>query len=89
MPSSPGLHEVLPEVGGVEQRFGRDAAHVQAGAAELGVFFDDRGLQAVLAGAHRRGVATRAAPNHNQVISHFILQDNIRALPDLDPRLEY
>ena len=55
----------------MEQRLGRDAADVQAGAAELGVFFDDGGLQAVLAGANRRGVATGAAPNHNQVISHL------------------
>ncbi len=69
-----GVDEVLPKVGGMEQRFGRDAAHVQARAAELGIFFDDGGLQAVLAGAHRRGVATRAAPNHNQVISHFIFR---------------
>ncbi len=66
-----GVHEVFPQVGCVEQRLGRDAAHMQTGAAEFGIFFDDRGLQAVLAGADRRGVAPGAAPNHNQVISHL------------------
>jgi hypothetical protein len=40
-----------------------------------------------LAGANRRGVATGAAPNHNQVISH-LFQDNIRGSPDLGPALE-
>ena len=58
----------------MKQSFGGDAAYVQASPAQLGVFFDDGGLQAVLAGAHRGGVTTRAAPNHNQVISHFIFR---------------
>ncbi len=71
MPSSPGVHEVLPHVGRMEQRLGRDAAHLQAGAAQLGIFFNDRGLQSVLTGANRRGVAAWATPNHNQVISHL------------------
>ncbi len=84
-----GVHEVLPQVGGVEQRLGGDAADVQASSAQLGIFFNNRGLQAVLAGADRRGVATRTTPNHNQVISHFIFQDNIRGSPDLGPVLEH
>ena len=65
------VHEVLPKVGRMEQRLGRDTSNVQAGATELGIFFDNRGLQAVLTGADRGGVAARAAPNHNQVISHL------------------
>jgi hypothetical protein len=34
-----------------EQGFGGDAANMQAGAAELVVFFDEAGLEAKLAGA--------------------------------------
>ena len=55
----------------VQQRLGRNAADVQAGAAELGVFLDDRGLQAVLAGANGRGVAAGTAPDDDQVVCHF------------------
>ncbi len=66
-----GVQEVLPDVGRVQQRLGRNAADVQAGATQLGIFFDDGGLQAVLAGAHRRRVATGAAPDHNHVVCHL------------------
>src|SRR3972149_5434834 len=51
-----------------EQGFGGDAAHVQASAAELGVLFDERGLQAVLGGAEGGGVAARAAADDRYVI---------------------
>src|SRR5207248_1825786 len=51
------MQKVLPDVGGMEQRLGRDAAHVEAGPAELGILLDDRSLQPVLARAHRRRVA--------------------------------
>jgi hypothetical protein len=63
----------------MQQRLGRNAAHMQAGAAQLGVFFDDGGLQAVLAGAHRCRVAAGAATNHNQVVCHvtsFYMEGN-------------
>ncbi len=72
-----GMYEVLPHVGRMQQRFRRDAAHVQAGAAQLGIFFDNGGLEAVLAGADRGGVAARTTPYHNQIVWHFIFQDSI------------
>ena len=74
-----GVQEVLPDIGRVQQRFGRDAADMQAGAAQLGVFFDDGGLQAVLPGANRRRVAAGAAPDDNHVVCHFIFRITFEA----------
>src|SRR4051812_31390010 len=54
-----------------QQRLGRDAAHVQAGAAELVVFLDERGLQAKLAGADGGGVTGRAGANDGNVIDRL------------------
>ena len=65
-----GMVGEAPEFGGVEQRFGRNAADMEAGAAQLRIFFDNRGFQAVLAGAHRGRVAAGAATNHNQIVCH-------------------
>jgi hypothetical protein len=55
------VFQVIPEFGIEQQRLGRDAADVQAGAAEESVFFNEGGLQAVLAGANRGGVSGRSA----------------------------
>ena len=55
-----------------QQRLGRDAAPVEADAAEL-VALDDRGLHAELRRADRRDIAARPAAEHDQVegiISH-------------------
>ena len=71
MPSFGRVLEVLPDVGGVQQRLGGNAADVQAGAAQLGVFFNDGGFEAVLAGANGRRIATGSAPDDDHVISHF------------------
>ena len=40
---------MLPNSRGVQESFGRDAADVQAGAAQFGVLFDDGRFQAILA----------------------------------------
>ena len=63
--------QVVPKFGVEQQRLGRDAAYVQAGAAEHVVFFDEGGFQAVLAGADRGGVASRAAADDGDVINGF------------------
>ncbi len=65
-----GVVGEAPEFGGMEQSLGRNAADMEAGAAQLRVFFDDGGFQSVLAGAHCGGVAAGAATNHNQVVCH-------------------
>ena len=64
-----GFFQVVPEFGIEEQGFGRDAADVQAGAAEESVFFDERGLQAVLAGADGGRVAGGAAADDGDVVN--------------------
>jgi len=49
-------------IGRSEKRFARDAAHVQAGAAQFLVFFDEGSLQSKLASTDRGDVSagTRA-----------------------------
>ena len=64
------VRELLPEGGGVQQGLGGDAADVQAGAAELGVLLDQGGLEAVLPGPHRGGIAARPAANDDKVVAH-------------------
>ena len=64
------MFEVLPDLGGVEQRLGGHAADMEAGATELGILFDERGLEAVLAGADGSGVAPGTAADHDHVIGH-------------------
>src|ERR1019366_9549553 len=65
------VDEALPDIGGVEQGFGGNAPHQEAGAAQPSLFFDERRLETVLAGANGRGVAARAAPDNNQIVGHF------------------
>ena len=72
MPSSSGVQEVLPDVGGVQKRLGRDAADMQAAAAQFRVFFDERGLQAVLARANGRRITTGTAPDDDHVVCHGV-----------------
>ena len=66
-----GVFQMVPEFGIKQQRLGRDAADVQAGSAEQSVFLDERGLQAILAGADRGGVSGRATANDGYVIDGF------------------
>ena len=65
------VDEALPDVGGLQQALGGDAAHQQAGAAELGLLLDERGLQTELAGANGSGVAAGTTPYHDQIVRHF------------------
>ena len=54
------------DLGGVEQRFGRNAADVQTDAAEARVLLDESDLLALVRGVKRRGVAARTgAEDHN------------------------
>ncbi len=66
-----GMQETLPHVGRVQERLGGDAADQQAGAAQFGVFFNDRGFQAVLARANGRRVPTGTAPDDDHVVCHL------------------
>ena len=68
------LHRMLQVVidFGIEQQgLGGDAAPVQAGAAELAFFFNQRDFQAILAGANGRRVTGRAAADDGDVIDGF------------------
>ncbi len=71
MPSIFGMKEAIPNVGGVEKSLGRDAADVEAGAAQLRVLFNDCCFESVLPGAHGSRVSTGSTPDDDHVISHF------------------
>ena len=58
----------LQRVGVLEQRLGRDAAPVQAGAAERGRALDHGGLQAELRGTNGGDVTAGARANHDDVV---------------------
>ena len=58
----------LQRVGVLEQRLGRDAAPVEAGAAEHRRALDDRGLQSELSGANRGDVAAGPGADHDDVV---------------------
>ena len=60
--------QVVPDLGVEKQGLGRNAAHVQAGAAEHGRALDERDLQAVLPAANGRRVARRPAANDCHVV---------------------
>ena len=68
------MREVLPHIGGVQERLGGDAADVEAGAPELVVFFDNGRFEAVLPGADRGGVAAGTASDHDEIVCHFNLR---------------
>ena len=66
-----GLFQVVPELGIEQQRLGRNAADVQAGAAEHVVLLDESGFQSILAGANGGRVAGRTAADDGDVIDGF------------------
>src|SRR5579863_1137617 len=66
-----GFFQMIPEFGVEKQSLGRDATHVQTGAAEESVFLNERGFQAVLAGADCSGVSGRSAADDSDVVDGF------------------
>src|SRR5437667_12661006 len=66
------VYKSLPNVGSMQQGFGRDAAHQQTGSAQLALFLDERSFQPVLSGANRSGVAAGTTSNHNEIVGHYI-----------------
>src|SRR5205807_72937 len=64
-----GIFQVVPNLSVEQQRFCRNAAHMQACAAEIRVLLNESGFQAVLAGADGSGISGRAAANHGNVIN--------------------
>ena len=65
-PELAGLFDHIDGLGGVQQGLGRDAATVQAGPADLVLLDHDDG-HAELGRPKGSGVATAAAPEHDQV----------------------
>ena len=66
----PGL---LEQLGGVQQRLRRDAADVEAGAAEGRALLDHRGLQAELRRANGADIAAGAGADDDEVVGHDIV----------------
>jgi hypothetical protein len=64
------MFEFFKNVRGVQERFGRDAAAKQAGAAQVLVFLNDRRAQAQLPRSDRGDVSARAGPYYRHV-KHF------------------
>jgi hypothetical protein len=54
-------------IAGRKKGFARDTSDIQAGAAQLLVFFNQRGLKSELAGADSGDVATRTGADNNDV----------------------
>src|ERR1700681_1210508 len=59
---------MVVDLGVVQQDLGGDAADVQTGAAEEGIFLDDDGLETQLAGADGRHVAAWTAPDNRYIV---------------------
>src|SRR5690606_24993486 len=67
------------DLGAAQQRLGRDAAPVEADAAQV-LALDDRGREAELGGADRRDVAARAAADDEDVercVGHVLRSSTI------------
>ena len=71
----------LEQVRGLQQRLGRDAADIEAGAAEGRALLDHGHLHAELGGADRRHIAARSGADHDE-IEGFVCHD---ATPPLQP----
>ena len=63
-----GVFEVVVNLGVEEQRLGRNAAPVQAGAAKLVVLLDESRLEAVLTGADGGGISGGASADDGYVV---------------------
>jgi hypothetical protein len=56
----------VPDLGGTQQRFGRNAAPIETDAAEI-FAFDDRGLEPKLGAADRADIAARSASDDDDI----------------------
>ena len=70
--------QVVVDLGVEEQRLGGDAAHMQAGSAQLLGLLDQRDLQAVLSGANRGCVSGGTAAEDGYVVDGFC-QEGLRS----------
>jgi hypothetical protein len=59
----------MKHFGGMQEGFARDAANVQAGAAQVFVFFNQGGFESELSGANRGDVATGSGSDYNAIKS--------------------
>jgi hypothetical protein len=66
------MNKPVPNIGGVEQRFGRNAADEKARPAQSRVRLDAGYLQSILPGANRSRISTGTTPDDNHVVGHFI-----------------
>ena len=62
-----GVRRLVDHLGGVQQRLRRNAADVEADAAEFGVALDQHHVHAEVGGAERGGVAAGAGAEHDQL----------------------
>src|SRR4029077_13107007 len=54
-------------IGRSQQRFARDAAHVEASATKVLVLFDQRSFQTELTGANRSNITARSRTDDNSI----------------------
>ncbi|MNF02806.1 hypothetical protein D3C80_2020110 [compost metagenome] len=59
----------------MQQRLGRNAADVQAGAAVGRALFNNGNLQAELGRLDRANITTRSGADNNYIISHVLIPD--------------
>ena len=72
-PKLSGVPHRVIELGGAQQRLGRDAAPIQADAAEM-LALDDRGLQAKLCGADRGDIAAGTRADHGNIEAMSVMR---------------
>ena len=69
------------ELRGMQHRLGRNAADIEAGAAEGGVFLDDGGFQPELRGTNGADIAAGAGADDDEVVGHAITPNSQSSWP--------
>ena len=77
-----GVAGLVEHLGGVQQRLGRDAADIEAGAAKRRALLDHGDLQAELGGLDGADIAARAGSDDDDIISHFSILPYRRSAAD-------
>jgi hypothetical protein len=76
------VRRLVDHLGDVQQRLGRDAADVEAHAAQALLALDERDLEAEIGGAEGRAVAAGAGADHDQLradgFGHGVLRACVR-----------